>query len=119
MQGRRDEKWHETPVAAHLRTRIAELSGGKEFRLPEVSFNELFRCYGLGDHPRLRRALYAKLELAYLASPGPVSRIVWNTVRRSKQKRDPARWFAVVVIDDLERADLLPTGDGSSGDPVS
>lgn len=102
---------HETPIEQALRTRISEIEGKQAHRLKPVTSLELTRLYGLGENPRLRLALYAKIEQAYQAAPEPVARIVWNAVRRSKLKERAERWFCAVAIDDLQRAGLIVHDD--------
>ena len=97
----------ETPMHAHLRTRIAQLQDKTSHQLKPVSRNELIKCFGCGDQPKLRMALFGRLEQAYQDRGAPVARVVWNTARRALKKTHPGRWFSVVVLLELRSADLL------------
>jgi hypothetical protein len=97
----------DTPMHAHLRTRIAELQDKTSHQLRPVDRNELIRSFGMGDQPKLRMALYGRLEQAYQDHGAAVARVVWNTARRALKKTHPGRWFATVVLSELRSADLI------------
>lgn len=97
----------ETPMHSHLVKRLKEISEKPCHRLRPVTMNELIRCFGLGDRPRLRKALYARLVRCFDSNEAPVARIVWKVARRAHQKDHPDRWFARVIICELEQRDLI------------
>jgi hypothetical protein len=104
MSGRQT---HETPISSILETRLAEIASQPAHRLKPVTVQELTRVYGLGDRPKLRASLYAVLALSFETHGAAVARHVWKTVRRSRNKANPDRWFCTVIVDELQRADLL------------
>lgn len=98
---------HETLICNHLRTRISELEDSHQINGPRINSKRLEFMLGLGDRPRIRRALYRKIcRLAKKHGPR-IDRLVMSVAYRAMDKQEPGRFFASVIIDELGSLGIL------------
>ncbi len=67
-------------------------------RTGSVRSERLEAVFGLGDQPRITRRLYARLERRCLSEGPGYSKIVASVARSAKSAREPAKYFASVVM---------------------